>query len=212
MIVVTTSQRTPEWLDARLGHVTSSRASDLLATLKSGKGEAAGRRNYRLQLVLERITGRSQETGFVSAAMQQGTDREAAALARYEALTGNLLQATGFIAHDTLLAGCSPDGVIHDYEGIAEIKCPQPATHWEYLKTGRIPTEYAQQIVHALWITGAAWCDWLSYNPDFPPSLQTKLVRLVRDEAEVASYELLVRQFLTEVDAETQAVLAMAAA
>lgn len=211
MIILATTQRTADWYAARLGRITSSRAADLLATIKS-KGEAAGRRNYRIQLVLERITGRSQENGFVSAAMQQGTDRETDALALYEAVTGNLLQTTGFLAHDTLMAGCSPDGYINDYEGIAEIKSPIPATHWDYLKTGVVPGEYHKQIVHALWITGARWCDWLSFNPDFPAPLQSKLVRVWRDDAEIDSYEIMARQFLSEVDAETRAVEQMAGA
>lgn len=201
-------QRTPEWYAVRLGKLTGSRASDMLATIKSG-AEAAGRRNLRTQLVLERLTGRAQEKDFMSAAMQQGTDREADALATYQALTGELLSTSGFCAHDTLAAGCSLDGHIGDFEGIAEIKAPIAATHLDYLKSGVIPGEYKKQIVHALWLTGAAWCDWLSFNPDFPPALRTKLVRVPRDPAEIDSYEILVRLFLTEVDRECATVAQM---
>lgn len=209
MKVLCTEQRTPEWHTARLGRLCGSRAADMLATLK-GKGEAASRRNLRVQLVLERLTGRTQENGYVSVAMQQGIDREADAAAIYEGLTGCFLTPVGFLAHDVLMAGCSPDGVVNDYEGIVEVKSPLPATHLDYLRSGVIPDEYLKQIRHNLWITGAQWCDWLSFNPDFPTPLQVKLVRVVRDAAEMASYELLVRQFLAEVDRETDDVLALA--
>jgi len=208
MIVLDVPQRSPEWTAARLGRVTSSRAADMLATLKS-KGEAASRRNYRMQLVLERVCGKSMENGYVSQAMQDGIDREADARGAYETLTGHLLETVGFCQHDTLMAGCSPDGYLGNWEGLVEIKSPLPATHWEYLKTGIVPDEYVKQVTCALWITGAPWCDWLSYHPDFPESLRVKLVRIPRDESAIASFESATATFLREVDEEVRAVQAM---
>lgn len=211
MIVHEVAQRTPEWHALRLGRVTSSCAADMLSSLKSDpKKEAAGRRNLRVRLVLERITGRSGESNFVSVAMQQGTRREADALLLYEAISGRLLRSVGFVTHDTLMAGCSPDGVVGEFAGIVEAKCPLPATHLDYLRTGQIPGEYMKQIWHQLWITGAGWCDWISYSPDFPEPLQMRMVRVERDEVAVKSYELLLRQFLAEVDREAAEVAAMA--
>ena len=208
MKILDVAQRTPEWFAARLGRLTGSRAADMLATIKAG--EAAGRRNLRVQLVLERITGRSQENGYQSPAMQQGTAREVDACVTYEALTGRLLSASGFLSHDALMAGCSLDGHVGDYEGIVEVKSPIPATHLDYLKSGVIPGEYQKQILHCLWITGARWCDWLSYQPEFPEPLQVKLVRVLRDNAAIAEYEQKVQMFLAEVDREVEAVATMA--
>src|SRR6185503_9750953 len=136
--------------------------------------------------------GKSQENGYQSAAMQAGIDREPDALALYEAVTGRLLTQTGFRSHKTLMAGCSLDGHVGDFERIVEVKCPIAATHLEYLKSGVVPGEYLKQIQHGLWLTGAQCCDWLSYHPDFPEPLQAKLVTVERNEAEIASYELLV--------------------
>lgn len=209
MTIHEVAQRSPEWMALRLGRVTSSCAADMLASLKDPKKEAAGRRNLRVRLVLERITGRSIESTYQSAAMQQGTRREADALLVYEAITGRLLRSVGFVAHDTLMAGCSPDGVVGDFEGLVEAKCPLPATHLDYLRTGEIPGDYMRQIWHHLWTTGAAWCDWLSFNPDFPEPLQMRIVRVQRDEVAVKSYELLLRQFLAEVQREQDEVMAM---
>lgn len=212
MIVHDCVQRSPQWFAARLGRLTSSCADDMLATLKDTKKEAAGRRNLRMRLVLERVTGKSQEGAYISQAMQDGIDREVDAVGIYEALTGHLLSTVGFCAHDTLMAGCSPDGYIGEFEGLAEIKSPIPATHWDYLRTGTIPLEYQRQILHQLWITGAQWCDWLSFQPDFPERLRVKLVRVARNPAEIDSYELMVRGFLRTVDAEVEQLLALAGA
>lgn len=209
MKILDVEQRSPEWMAARIGRLTASRAADMLATLKGG-GEAAGRRNLRAQLVLERLTNKSQESGYVSAAMQQGIEREPDALLWYEALTGQILQRTGFLAHDELMAGASLDGHVGDFKGIVEAKCLIPATHLEYLKTGRVPDEYAKQITHQLWISGAQWCDWLTFNPDFPESLRSRCVRVQRGEVAIAEYERQVRVFLAEVDREMESLLTMA--
>lgn len=200
MIVLATDQRTDAWRLARVGRLTGSRAGDMLATIK--KGEAAARRDYRLQLVCERLTGVSQESGYVNRDMQRGIDKEPDAIALYEAVTGRLVKSVGFLAHDTLLAGCSPDGVIGNYTGIVEAKCPRTAAHIEALKSRRLPEDYVGQVTHNLWITGASWCDFVSFDDRLPLHLRLAIVRVHRNDAEIASYELLARQFLADVDRE----------
>ena len=207
--IVDAPQRSPDWAAARLGRLTSSRASDMLAVIKSG--EAAGRRNLRTQLALERITGRSQEPTYQSAAMLQGIAREAEAAGQYEALTGTLLRSTGFLSHSSTMAGASLDGHVGDFAGIVELKCPLAATHLEYLTTGQIPGDYRKQIVHQLYVSGARWCDWVSYCPEFPVGLQVKLVRVERNDQEIASYALAAALFLKEVDAAVAAITGLQA-
>jgi hypothetical protein len=204
-VVVECDQRSEAWRTARLGRLTSSVAADMLATIKSG-APSASRRNLLTRLVLERLTGRSHESGFQSAAMQQGVDREAEAYGLYEALTGRVLQRSGFLHHPTLFAGASLDGHVGDFAGIVEIKSPLAATHLEYLRTGVVPGDYLKQCTHALWITGAAWCDWFSYNPDFPDHLQMKIVRIEVKDLDLRAYEKAARAFLAEVDREVEAV------
>ena len=64
-------QRTDEWFAARCGKVTASRIADVMATIKSG--EAASLKNYRAQLVAERLT-RIPDEGFQSREMLWGTE------------------------------------------------------------------------------------------------------------------------------------------
>jgi len=208
MIVHDVPQRSPEWVALRLGRLCASRASDMLATLKSG-GEAASRRDLRVQLCLERVTGYAQETGYVNGDMQRGTELEPDAIAAYEAATGSLVDPVGYCAHDTLLAGASPDGLVGDH-GLVEVKVPKSATHLGYLKAGTVPKDYLPQLVHQLWITGRSWVDFVSFDPRFPPALQFFCVRLHRHDQELASYELAATVFLSEVDHEVAAVAALA--
>lgn len=209
MRILTTEQRTPEWYQARVGMFTASRAADMTATIKTG--EAAARRDLRLQLVCERLTGQPQEEPYVNAVMQRGIDKEIDAFAAYEALTGLLARPVGFLAHDSLMAGCSPDGMVGE-EGGVELKCPKSATHLGYLRSRTIPKDYLVQIQHSLWITGAAWWDFLSFDDRFPLPLQTFYVRVTRNDGEIAVYDAMARAFLAEVDKEVADVAALAEA
>lgn len=205
--VIDTEQRSPEWFAARLGRLTGSRAADMLATIKSG--EAAARRDLRMQLVCERLTQTLQEDGYINPAMQRGIDCEPAAFAAYQALTGNFATRTGFLAHNEFAVGCSLDGHVGDFAGICEFKCPKSATHLRYLRGGVVPADYLPQITHNLWVSGAQWCDFLSFDDRFPLPLQTFLVRVERDERAIAAYRDKALAFLAEVDAEVQAVRTM---
>ena len=192
-------QRSEAWFAARLGKATASNFTDVLAKLKNG-GEAAGRRNYRARLVVERLTGKPLES-FSNAAMQQGVEREPLARLAYEAEAGNVVEEVGFITHPTLEAGASPDGLIGT-NGLLEIKCPQLATHLDYLRLDAEPPQYTAQIQGQIWICGREWCDFVSFNPDFPEHLQLIVRRIHRDDAFIAKLAAEVAQFLDEVQTE----------
>ena len=195
-------QRTTEWYQARAGRLTGSVADAITATLKSG-GEPAARRDLRLQLAVERITGQAMESdGFTSKEMQRGIDLEPAALSRYEAETGELVRKTGFISHTALMTGCSLDGDVDDMQGIIEVKCPKSATHIDYLKGNRLPPAYVPQVSHNLWVTGAHWCDFISYDDRLPEGLQFFCVRVRRADLDIPGYETAALAFLAEVVAE----------
>lgn len=198
--VIHVPQRSAEWHAARLGRLTGSVANDMLATIQ--KGEAAARRDLRLRLVLERLTGQSQEGGYVNGEMQWGIDHEEDALAAYEAASGILVRRTGFLMHNELMAGCSLDGDVEDFRGIVEAKAPKSATHYGYLKDGSVPKNHMPQILHNLWITGAQWCDFISYDPRFPEEMRLFVRRVQRVEIDVLAYSKCAERFLAEVDAE----------
>ena len=203
-VIINADQRSPEWFRARAGRLTGSRAADMLATIKNG--ESAARRDYRLQLVCERLTGQPQEDTFVNAAMQRGIDLEPLARAAYEAKTGNVAVQTGFLSHVTHKAGCSLDGHVDHFAGIVELKCPKSATHLLYLRDGVLPRDYVPQVTHNTWITGAEYVDFLSYDDRFPPELQVFYVRVMAKDLDLAGYEQSALAFLSEVDNEVNAL------
>ena len=152
MTVYDCAQKSPEWLALRAGRLTASCAQDMLATVKTG--EAAARRDLKVRLVLNAHRP-AQEDGYQNADMLRGVELEPLALARYEAESGELVSSVGFIAHDTLLAGGSPDGVIGDYAGLVECKAPRPANHLRYLREAGVPPSTRRSAGHLRSATGA---------------------------------------------------------
>jgi putative phage-type endonuclease len=149
-------------------------------------------------LIVERLTGQ-KASSFSYAAMEWGTEQEPNARAAYSARTGELVEEVGFIDHPTIaLSGASPDGLVS--EGIVEFKCPNTATHLEYLLAGKVPEKYVTQMQWQMACTGAAWCDFVSYDPRLPEHLQMLIVRITRDDKRIAELETEVRKFLAELD------------
>lgn len=199
MRVIECEQGTAEWKQARAGMVTASRICDVLAKIKSG--EAAARRDYKAQLVVETLIGAPVEDTYTNAAMQWGTEQEPFARASYELLTGAMVDQVGFVLHPTIeRAGASPDGMVGE-DGLLEIKCPKTATHLNYVLVGEVPLEYQNQMQWQMACTGREWCDFVSYDPRLPEHLQLFVRRLERNQGFINVIELEVKQFLSEVDA-----------
>jgi putative phage-type endonuclease len=198
LTLVDVEQRTPDWLALRVGKVTSSRITDVLARI--AKGEAASRRNYRAEIVCETLTGVSAEDTYISREMQWGIDHERDACVAYELLQDVMVMPIGFAVHPFIERfGASPDGFVGD-DGLVEIKCPNTSTHIDYMLAGIVPAEYEPQMLVAMACTGRAWCDFVSFDPRLPAHLQLFIRRFHRDEARIADIEGQVMQFLAEVD------------
>ena len=207
MIVETADQRSDDWYAARCGKATASRFRDAMATLKNGDPAQAAK-DYLTELVVERLT-QMPTSRYTTAAMQWGTEQEAPARAAYERRTGVQVEETGFVAHDTLLAGCSPDGLA-DWDGLIEIKCPfNSGVHIETL-LGGMPKEHVAQVQGQLWITGRQWCDFVSFDPRMPEPLQLHIQRIPRDAAFIADLESRIASFLAEVGAKVEALRRLA--
>ena len=188
-------QRTEEWFAARLGKVTASRVADVLAKIKSG--ESASRKNYKMELVVQRLTGKQGES-FTNAAMEWGTEQEPFARMAYEAHTGTFVKEEGFVDHPTIEGfGCSPDGIVG--EGLIEIKAPNTANHIETVLENKAPSKYIPQMQCQMACTGAKWCDFVSFDPRVPDDLQLFVVRVERDQEYIDAMEVEVKQFLSEV-------------
>lgn len=206
-------QRTEAWFAERAGKITASRMHDVMLErdrepFKSGprKGQPKpppkALTDYAYQLAAERLTGRPRKQ-IKAAALQWGQDVEPAAVAAYQAETGEIVQLSGFVAHPALpFVGASPDFLVGS-DGGGEIKSPESSeVHLETLLTG-LPPEHIEQIQGGLWVTGRQWWDFVSFHPDFPPHLRLYVQRVPRDDNYIQRLETACLQ----MEADVQAIL-----
>jgi putative phage-type endonuclease len=198
-------QRTDEWFQQRLGKVTASRISDVIAKTKTGV--STSRQNYLVQLVSERLTGKKGDS-FVNQAMLDGIERESAARELYERTRGVSVTEVGFFDHPTIaMSGASPDGAVNaeedgKYAGLIEIKCPIETTHTNTLMSKSVNNKYMPQIQWQMASVSpnVKWVDFISFNPNFPDTMQLFVARVERDNAYIAELEAEVIKFLDEVE------------
>lgn len=191
-------QGTDEWFEARLGKVTASRISDVLAARTT-----ASYLNYQAELIAERLTGERYES-FTSPAMQWGVENEEEARKLYAFMTDNSVKTVGLVDHpDISMSAASPDGLIGD-DGQIEIKCPNTATHIKTRLTGNIPKKYRNQMTWQMACTGREWCDFVSYDPRLPMDCNLCIIRFKRDAEEVSTMEHEVVAFLEEIEQATK--------
>lgn len=194
-------QESQDWLLARAGMFTASRASKLMAKLRDGK-PAASRSELLTLLAIERLTGQPVET-YQNDAMRRGSELEAEARDAYSFAAGVAVEEAGFVVYGELPnTGCSPDGIVGD--GLVELKCPaNMAKHLDALRNGDHAKEYRWQLQHQMLVMEAAWVDAVSYDPRYPEHLQLAIVRVPRDESDISA----LGEEITKADAEVEAIV-----
>ena len=189
-------QQNDEWFKARLGKVTASRVSDVMAKTKTGYGAARG--NYMMELLCQRLTGKFEE-GFTSAAMERGIELEGKARDFYELVNEPVTQV-GFVEHPTIKGfGASPDGLVGDKKCL-EIKCPNTATHVEFIRTQKPAGKYIIQMQVQMMCTERDECDFVSFDDRLPIELSYACVTIPADKEMQKDIETEVVKFLKELD------------
>ena len=191
-------QRSDAWFQACVGSIGASRVHDIIAK-GAGGAPSASRKNLLAQIVVETLTGKSASSGFKTAAMDQGTEREPQGRSEYSFITGNEVQEVGMFLHPRLVGShASPDGAIGD-QGLLELKCPEPAEHMRMLLGGKIKAAYETQADWQLACSERKWVDWCSFSPEFPIAMQLFKVRIYRDIGRIVALEAEVADFIREV-------------
>ena len=90
--------------------------------------------------------------------------------------------------------------------GLIEIKSPNTATHIETLLGEVVPGKYSLQMQWQMACTGRHWCDFVSYDPRLPPSMQLWTKRVERDASLIGDMESEVRSFLRELEQKVTAL------
>lgn len=202
-------QNTAEWFDARCGLVTASRVAEVMSINKSGplKGiSSQAREDYKMELLTETLTGVPVEH-YVSPAMDYGIQNEPVARAQYELSRSVDVARIGFCFHPRIKrAGASPDGLVGD-DGLVEIKCPNSATHLQYVLADVVPEEYQPQMLWQMACAERDYCDFVSYDPRLPEDFSLFVKRLERDEDRIRKMEAEVERFVGEINAMADRLL-----
>lgn len=190
-------QRSTDWFKIRLGCVTGSGVTNIFSKTKTGDSEA--KKKYKNKLIVERLTNESQDNDFVNSAMMWGIEKEEMAREAYQEQNEVLVKQEGFIKVDNEFIGYSPDGLVNE-NGLIEIKCPSSAKHFEYLDSEEIPKEYINQMLLGMIVTNRGWCDFISYDPRFPKSMQLFVKRIFAKHYDIEEFLKSVREFNNEVE------------
>lgn len=188
LVIFDCAQNSPEWHECRRGIVTASRFADVLA-----KGQGITRRKYLYTLAGEILTGDVQPS-YTNDAMERGHEMEADAVGLYAFERDVEPMTCGFMRRGR--AGCSPDRLVGE-NGLLEVKSKLPHLQLEVLERDDVPPEHKAQIQGQLWVSGRAWCDFVSYWPRLPLFVK----RVYRDEKYIETLAQAVADFVGELDA-----------
>ena len=219
------AQHSLDWYRVRLGHFTGSQVGRLM---KKGRGKdaewSADALTYIKEVVAERLLNPVVTTiddyfqqyldlvNTSSKMMAWGIDNELLALGIYTKMTGSKVTHCGSLPHETVQCFWdSPDGLLLNDNGVVEVKCPAPKTHADYLINVKNPEdlqsvkpEYYWQAISHMAVTGAHFCDWMSYCKF--SQIPLHIIRFERDEEVIA--QLLER--ITKADEMAQELMGKA--
>ncbi|MBP6517916.1 lambda exonuclease family protein [Shewanella sp.] len=182
------------WLKMRLGVISASKCKDMMA-----KKGTATRNNYMMQLIAEVITGIPTELGPFKQ-LEWGKENEPSARTAYSFMTGDVVHEIPFIyADQSMRCGISPDGIVND-AGL-EIKCPFTSmVHCDTLVNDAIKDDYFLQMQFSMFVTGAQYWEFMSYDPRMPAHLMTKIIKVNRCDKTQEKIAESVREFITDMD------------
>lgn len=192
-------QGSKEWFKLRLGKFTGSKFPDLMKKGRS-KDDLWGETAIKVirQVAIERDLSDAGIDMYVEelfnkefAQTRWGNKWESYARELYCEKTGNDVEETNFMIHEKYnFIGGSFDGKIIGQPGIIEIKCPYDMlVHDDNLNimeevdsqnAMKVHTYYPQ-IQGNIFIAGAEWCDFVSYDPRRTKK-QLAIVRVERDD------------------------------
>lgn len=132
-----------------------------------------------------------------SAPMSWGIELEPEALQRYSVETLQTLTKVevSIIHPEVPYVKGKPDAIVHEEQGVVEVKCPyNPTGHLGIIRDyqpeiTKMPkgylSDYWWQVQGYLWITGRDWCDFVSYDPRFEPEEQIIIQRVYPNDKDV---------------------------
>ena len=192
-------QGSPEWFASRLGKITASRLNDIMK--KTKYGESTYKTRARMELAIERLTGKQATIVPMNQFMRDGVEREPAARKLFEVFSGKEVAEVGsFIHPDIPMSSASPDGLIVDDNAVLEIKCPTAVTHAYNLLSKTMDKRYVYQIQWQMACCKADYGYFASYHPDFPGDQRLRWLKVERDNKLISEVEMAVKDFDVEIE------------
>jgi exodeoxyribonuclease (lambda-induced) len=194
-------QGTDEWIAARCGVITASRAHEIIKPGRSKGSHSEARKSYMMELIGQVATGViPEQSQFKQAAW--GHENEPLAREAYEALNFACVNTCGLIYMDgSMRCGISPDGIM---DGIGlEIKSPfTTQVHLDTLLNGAIKPEYLTQCQFSMWVTGYDRWDFCSFDWRMRGKPENRLVVIPqqRDPEVMARFDEEIPKFISEMD------------
>ena len=163
-------QGSEEWFALRLKYPLTASHAQAIAT--GGKGLET--------LCWDKMAEKYSDAPRVSYTnehLERGIELEGQARSIYELETCLAVSEVGFVTNKSIsnVAGCSPDGIVE--KGLIEIKCFEDKKHFKMIKQGIvIESQYQWQMQMQMLFTGAEFCDFVVYNPNYKESLLVERV------------------------------------
>ena len=164
------------------GFFTPSRFKDAMTNGRGKDTPGQTAIDYAWEVAMERLGVVAPD--FTAPALQWGNDHEHLAIEHYAWQTFNEVEAVlqPFVHPDYSFVAGTPDGLIGT-EGLIEVKCPyNPKNHLQNYLNGAQVGQYTPQMQGYMWITGAQWCDFVSFDPRYPEVMKIKIIRVERDQ------------------------------
>jgi exodeoxyribonuclease (lambda-induced) len=149
-------QRTPEWLNMRLGRTGGSEAIGLTTKARMD--------TLIFKKMAEILTGNVDEIK-PSESMLRGIDLEPIAVEKYELEEMAVTTEVGYITNDKYkYLGLSPDRIVGGLGGL-EVKCPGSKEHVKTIIEGVVPKKHEPQIAMYFFVNEfLEWVDFVSYD------------------------------------------------
>lgn len=191
------AEKEEAWLMERLGRFTSSEFHRLMGNedkLEFPKGAIT----YSNEKALEVLTEFGGAKKYKGEAMQWGSDTEKEAciefMRKYDIEVSRFAEEQEFFKKGEHIGG-TPDGIITvngKIEGGIETKCPESKTHLYYLMNvnlsnfKKLLTDYYWQCQGNMYVTGAKYWYFISYDPRFKDvNHRLFVLKIMRNESDL---------------------------
>lgn len=177
-------QGTEEWIEARRGVITASRAKDARDFKKNGESSDK-RLGYAMDCARERCGGKAASV-YVNSAMRTGVEEEPFAAIEYVARTGRDVTEAVFITTEDMKFGMSLDRWVGDKAALEIKTMVSSQTLFKAVVDGDV-SDYRDQCIFGLWLLNLEWIDLCLWAPDLPNPLH--VTRFCRDENVIEEFE-----------------------